>query len=146
MRQTPYELRREYLLDPKTRLPRQKPPWGMLVAIDLNAGGLKWEVPLGSVSQEEVHPDQEKWGSVRLGGPVCTAGGVTFVAATLDGHLRAFDTETGKVLWKHPLPGGGQATPMTYEHGGRQFVAIAAGGHGKLGTKPGDYLIAFALP
>ncbi|HZN66022.1 MAG TPA: pyrroloquinoline quinone-dependent dehydrogenase [Tepidisphaeraceae bacterium] len=74
MRQTPYELRREYLLDPKTRLPRQKPPWGMLVAIDLKAGGLKWEVPLGSVSQEEVHPDQEKWGSVSLGGPVSRRG------------------------------------------------------------------------
>jgi quinoprotein glucose dehydrogenase len=146
MRQTPYTLRRDFLLDPETRLPRSKPPWGVLVALDLKAGKLKWEVPLGSVSQDPIHPDQEKWGSVSLGGPVCTAGGVVFVAGTLDAHLRAFDSRTGDVLWKAPLPAGGQATPMTYEYAGRQYVVIAAGGHGKLGSKLGDYVIAFALP
>ena len=103
-------------------------------------GAVRVRFPRGS------SPGSGEVGVGKPGRACVTAGGVTFVAATLDGHLRAFDTETGKVLWKHPLPGGGQATPMTYEHGGRQFVAIAAGGHGKLGTKPGDYLIAFALP
>jgi quinoprotein glucose dehydrogenase len=92
------------------------------------------------------HPDAEKWGSVNLGGPTTTAGGLTFVAASMDGHLRAFDTASGKLLWKAPLPAGGQATPMTYAIGGRQYVVICAGGHGKLGTKTGDAVVAFALP
>jgi quinoprotein glucose dehydrogenase len=75
-----------------------------------------------------------------------TAGGLVFIGAATDNYLRAFDIETGGELWKGRLPAGGQATPMTYEIGGRQFVVIAAGGHGSLGTKQGDYVIAFALP
>jgi quinoprotein glucose dehydrogenase len=77
-----------------------------------------------------------------------TAGGLVFVAAAMDNYLRAFDIETGAELWKGRLPAGGQAAPMTYRlrSGGKQFVVIAAGGHGKLGTKLGDSLVAFALP
>jgi quinoprotein glucose dehydrogenase len=75
-----------------------------------------------------------------------TAGGLTFIAAAMDQYLRAFDTETGAELWKGRLPAGGQAMPMTYRAGGKQFVVIAAGGHAKLGTRLGDSLIAFALP
>jgi quinoprotein glucose dehydrogenase len=71
---------------------------------------------------------------------------LNFTAASWDGHLRAFDEETGKVLWTYELPAGGQATPMTYSIGGKQYLVICAGGHGKLGTKQGDYVIAFALP
>jgi quinoprotein glucose dehydrogenase len=76
-----------------------------------------------------------------------TAGGLVFIAAAMDDYLRAFDVETGAELWKSRLPAGGQATPMTYRlrPDGRQFVVIAAGGHGKLGTKLGDALVAFAL-
>jgi quinoprotein glucose dehydrogenase len=75
-----------------------------------------------------------------------TDGGLAFVGAATDNYLRAFDIETGRELWKGRLPAGGQATPMSYEANGRQFVVIAAGGHGKLGTKRGDYVVAFALP
>ena len=85
-------------------------------------------------------------GAITLGGPMVSAGGLVFTAAAMDNYLRAFDSETGKELWKFELPAGGQATPMTYTLKGRQFLVIAAGGHGKLGTKPGDYVIAFTLP
>jgi quinoprotein glucose dehydrogenase len=85
-------------------------------------------------------------GSINLGGPIVTAGGLVFTSAAMDLALRAFDIETGKELWKFQLPAGGQATPMTYSAGGKQYVVIAAGGHGKLGTKQGDYVLAFAIP
>jgi len=75
-----------------------------------------------------------------------STGGLVFTAAAMDNYLRAFDVETGKELWKYELPAGGQATPMTYMLNGKQYVVIAAGGHGKLGTKQGDYVIAFTLP
>jgi quinoprotein glucose dehydrogenase len=87
-------------------------------------------------------------GVPNMGGTVTTRGGVIFIAATQDRYLRAFDEATGAELWSDRLPAGGQATPMTYlsEKSGRQFVAIAAGGHPMLAVKPGDYLIAYALP
>ena len=85
-------------------------------------------------------------GSPNLGGPIATAGGLVFTAASMDNHLRAFDSDTGRELWKYELPAGGQATPMTYRVDGRQYLVIAAGGHGKLGTKLGDYVVAFTLP
>ena len=85
-------------------------------------------------------------GSPNFGGPVATAGGLVFTAASMDNVLRAFDSETGRELWKYDLPAGGQATPMTYRLDGRQYLVIAAGGHGKLGTTPGDYVLAFTLP
>ena len=126
--------------------PQTPPPWGTLAAVNLESGKLAWEVPLGFMADPRKYPDAEKWGSVNLGGPTTTASGLAFVAASMDGHLRAFDTATGKVLWKAPLPAGGQATPMSYAVDGRQYVVICAGGHGKLGTKPGDSVVAFALP
>jgi quinoprotein glucose dehydrogenase len=83
-----------------------------------------------------------------FGGPIVTAGGLVFIGAAWDGHLRAFDIQTGKELWKGPLPAPGEATPMTYRvrPNGKQFVVIAAGGHGKLPIKLGDSLVAFTLP
>jgi len=80
-----------------------------------------------------------------LGGPIVTRAGLIFVGAASDNYLRAFDSAAGQELWRGRLPGGGQATPMTYEFGHRQFVVIAAGGHGKLGTTRSDTLVAFAL-
>lgn len=77
---------------------------------------------------------------------MATAGGVVFASATADDFLRAFEADTGKELWKYELPAGGQATPMTYTISGKQYLVICAGGHGKLGTKQGDYVIAFTLP
>jgi len=147
MKGTPYVMKREYLVDFADKLrPMTKPPWGTLAAVDLAKGELAWEVPLGSMVDPAKYPDAEKWGSISLGGPSCTAGGLTFVAATLDGNLRAFDTATGKLLWKSQLPVSAHAAPMTYELDGKQYVVICAGGHGKSGTPLGDSVVAFALP
>ena len=122
------------------------PPWGTLVAIDLNAGAVKWRVPLGWMPQLDKVPGAHSWGSVNLGGAMLTASGLAFIAGTFDQHLRAFDVESGKELWSAPLPAGAQALPMTYEIGGRQYVVIAAGGHDRLHSTMGDYVVAFALP
>jgi len=147
MKGAPYVVKREYLLDFKDKLrPMTKPPWGTLAAVDLAKGELAWEVPLGSMVDPAKYPDAEKWGSISLGGPSCTAGGLVFVAATLDGNLRAFETATGKLLWKSQLPVSAHAAPMTYELDGKQYVVICAGGHGKAGTPLGDSVVAFALP
>lgn len=144
-RGTPYAMRREPLLSP-WGLPCTPPPWGTLVALDLDSNEIRWQVPLGSTR------DLTPWfipartlGTPNAGGPIVTAGGLVFVGAAMDDYLRAFDVETGRELWKERLPAGGQATPMTYAIGQRQFVVIAAGGHGSLGTRRGDYVVAFAL-
>ncbi|MFQ5570752.1 MAG: PQQ-binding-like beta-propeller repeat protein, partial [Rhodothermales bacterium] len=105
-----------------------------------------WEVPLGMVPQLNEVPGADTWGSLVMGGPIVTAGGLVFIGATMDDAIRAFDIDTGEELWKAPLPAGGQATPMTYEVGGKQYLVIAAGGHASIGTTPGDYVVAFALP
>jgi quinoprotein glucose dehydrogenase len=135
----PFAMFRTPLLSP-SGLPCNAPPWGTLAAVDLFEGRKVWDVPLGSLI-----PGM-KTGTTTLGGPMVTAGGIVFTAAAMDNYLRAFDSETGKEIWAYQLPAGGQATPMTYSVGGKQYVVIAAGGHGKLGTKQGDYVIAFTLP
>ena len=143
---TPYGIRREMLASP-LGLPCTAPPWGTLAAVDLKRNAIRWQVMLGST--RDVTPwfvPARTIGMPHMGGPIVTAGGLTFIAAAADDYLRAFDVDTGRELWKGRLPAGGQATPMTYEVSGRQFIVIAAGGHGKLGTKQGDYVVAFALP
>jgi quinoprotein glucose dehydrogenase len=145
---TPYLMSRDYLftMSPEDGLIMQtQPPWGTLAAIDMKSGQLKWEVPLGFMMDPEKYPDSKKWGSINIGGAITTAGGLVFIAASSDGFLRAFKTATGELIWEQALPAGGQATPMTYQVEGKQYVVIAAGGHGKLGTKLGDYLVAFAI-
>jgi len=145
---TPYLMSRDYLftMSPEDGLIMQtQPPWGTLAAIDMKSGQLKWEVPLGFMMDPEKYPDSKKWGSINIGGAITTAGGLVFIAASSDGFLRAFNTETGELLWEQALPAGGQATPMTYQFEGKQYVVIAAGGHGKLGTKLGDYVVAFTI-
>jgi quinoprotein glucose dehydrogenase len=147
MLQTPYVMTRTYLLNfDRGGLPQTKPPWGTLAAVNLKTGALQFEVPLGFMLDPQQYPEAEQWGSISLGGPITTAGGLVFIGATRDNHLRAFDIETGTLLWQFVLPAGAQATPMTYEIAGTQYVLIAAGGHGKLGTTLGDYVFAFALP
>jgi quinoprotein glucose dehydrogenase len=143
---TPYAMRREPLMSP-LGLPCTAPPWGTLAAIDLRKNTIRWQVMLGSTRDKTPWFVPERTiGMPNAGGPIATAGGLAFIAAATDNYLRAFDVDTGQELWKGRLPAGGQATPMTYEVNARQFVVIAAGGHGGLGTTKGDYVVAFALP
>lgn len=142
-RQTPYGLFRTFLIWPgpgNLRVPCNQPPWGTVTALNPFTRKIAWQVPLGTLMPGRMT------GSPNLGGPMVTASGLVFTAATFDDTLRAFATSTGKLLWQAHLPAGGNATPMTYELNGRQYVVIAAGGHGKLPTKLGDSLIAYALP
>jgi quinoprotein glucose dehydrogenase len=144
----PYGLFRNFLQAPSD-LPCGPPPWGMLTAVDLTEGKIRWQVPLGSMQDfGGTHPSVPP-GSISLGGPIVTAAGLVFIAGTIDPFFRAFDLETGKELWKARLPSSGAATPMTYRAraGGKQFVVIAAGGHSKVEEETqSDALVAFSLP
>lgn len=122
-------------------LPGNAPPWGLLLAIDLDALGVAWQVPLGEYL---AHPGLG-FGAENVGGPLVTASGLVFVAATPDLKFRAFDAADGQVLWEADLPAGGYSTPIAYRADGREFVAIAAGG-GRLGPPSGADYLAFALP
>jgi quinoprotein glucose dehydrogenase len=156
MQGTPYGMRRRFLIS-ADGVPCTPPPFGALVAVDLAHGTIAWRVPLGS--PRPIGPTRSDagaatrvptattadLGSPNLGGAITTAGGITFIAATIDGKIRAFATATGKVLWEGDLPAGGKATPMTYGVDGRQYVAISAGGDGGFFGK-GDEVLVFALP
>jgi quinoprotein glucose dehydrogenase len=122
------------------------PPWGALTAVDLDAGRVKWQVPLGSLPPLDNVSGSRQWGSFALGGALLTSSGLVFIAGTFDQHLRALDVTTGKELWSASLPAAGNALPMTYVVDGRQYVVIAAGGHDRLHTTMGDYVVAFTLP
>ena len=130
---------RTFMFSP-SKLPCTAPPWGTTAAVDLHTGKIAWDVPLGSLIPGK------STGSINLGGPMMTAGGLVFTSATIDPHIRAFDSETGEEIWTYELPASAQATPMSYTWKGKQYIVTAAGGHGKLGSKQGDYVIAFALP
>ncbi|WP_413722341.1 membrane-bound PQQ-dependent dehydrogenase, glucose/quinate/shikimate family [Sodalis sp. RH24] len=131
--------------------PCSAPPWGKLVAIDLQTRKIAWERPVGTTRDMNIFNTHTNaplpTGIFSIGGNIITAGGLVFMGATADNYLRAFDEASGKQLWQARLPAGGQATPMTYLGGnGRQYVVIAAGGHGGLRTEPGDAIVAYALP
>jgi quinoprotein glucose dehydrogenase len=142
---TPYGMRRELIKSP-LGVPCTAPPWGTLSAVNLTTGKIQWQVPLGTSRDLAPWPVWFIDGVPNMGGSIVTAAGLVFIAAATDDFLRAFDVETGAELWRGRLPAGGQATPMTYVANGRQYVVIAAGGHGGVGTTRGDYLVAFALP
>jgi quinoprotein glucose dehydrogenase len=125
--------------------PLISPPWGSLSAINLNTGDFAWQVPLGEfdeLTKKGVAPT----GAPNLGGSMVTAGGLVFIASTRDEKFRAFDKDSGKILWETKLPAGGYASPSTYMVNGKQYIIIVCGGGGKMLTKSGDYCIAFALP
>jgi quinoprotein glucose dehydrogenase len=144
---TPYIMSREYLfvVENNELMMQTEPPWGTLAAVDMRSGELKWEVPLGIMLDVKKYPNAAKWGSINFGVAITTAGGLVFISAGYDNIFRAFDTNTGEIVWQAMLPAGGQATPMTYELNGKQYVVIAAGGHGKMKSKLGDYVVAYAL-
>ncbi|MGI8401326.1 MAG: pyrroloquinoline quinone-dependent dehydrogenase [Gemmatimonadaceae bacterium] len=148
MRGTPYVLKRELFLAP-SGAPCTPPPFGSLVAVSLRTRSVLWSVPLGTSEGLEkvgIHLPPGIAGTINLGGPITTAGGLVFIGAALDRYLRAFDLSNGRELWKGALPAGGKATPMTYLGAdGRQYVVIAAGGDGKAWGWS-DEVVAFALP
>jgi quinoprotein glucose dehydrogenase len=127
-------------------LPCKQPAWGYISAIDLKTNEIVWKKRIGTVRDSSPIPLPFKMGMPMLGGPIVTAGGVAFIGATADNYIRGFDVNNGKEVWRARLPAGGQATPMSYSIDGRQYILIAAGGHGSFGTKLGDYVIAYALP
>jgi quinoprotein glucose dehydrogenase len=127
-------------------IPCQAPPWGYVSGADLRTGEIAYKHKNGTVYDMTPLPLPFKVGVPGIGGPIITKGGVAFLGAAVDNYLRAYDVTTGNQLWQARLPAGGQSTPMTYTVGDKQYVLIVAGGHGSVGTKPGDYIIAYALP
>jgi quinoprotein glucose dehydrogenase len=142
-------------MDDETGVPFTKPPWGKLVAIDLAKGEIAWDVPLGTDPDvAKLGLDPTGTGAFNRGGPIVTAGGVVFMGGTEDGYFRAFDTRDGRLLFEDKLPFFAASMPMTYLADGKQYVAIAAGGHSRMHTEfddrthaaLGDSLVVFALP
>ena len=130
-------------------VPCHAPPWGTLTAIDLTTRKVVWQRPIGTTRDTGPMGTHNNLplptGIFNIGGNIVTRGGVVFIGATADDYLRALDESTGKILWQARLPAGGQATPMSYAIGGQQYVVIAAGGHSGLGTRTGDYVVAYKL-
>ena len=141
----PYGVVLEALLSPMG-LPCQAPAWGYVAAVDLTTHTTIWMHKNGTVRDSAPVPIPLTMGVPSLGGTFTTAGGVAFLSGTLDQYLRAYDVKDGKQLWQGRLPAGAQTTPMTYTgKDGKQYVLVVAGGHGSLGTKQGDYVIAYKL-
>jgi quinoprotein glucose dehydrogenase len=140
----PFGMKRELLFS-SLGLPCTPPPWGIIAGIDLASGQIVWRKTLGTTEDLSPAPGI-KLGTPNFGGPIITAGGLVFIGAAMDNYLRAFDVSSGEELWRGRLPAGGQATPLSYEWNGHQYVVIFAGGNARLGTKLGDFVVAFALP
>jgi quinoprotein glucose dehydrogenase len=142
----PYAMSRDFLRAP-SGLPCVKPPFGELLAVDLDAGKIVWRVPLGALEELAPGVGHIAKGSIVLGGPIVTAGGLIFQGGTMDRTLRAFSAADGKLLWSADLPASAHATPMTYSVGGKQYVVVAAGGSAKVDEeRQGDAVVAYALP
>ncbi|MFC0304009.1 membrane-bound PQQ-dependent dehydrogenase, glucose/quinate/shikimate family [Rhizorhabdus histidinilytica] len=148
---TPFAAKTGPFLSP-LGVPCNQPPYGEIVSIDLRSRDIGWIRPFGTAQDSGPLDIPTRLpltiGTPNTGGPISTAGGLTFIGATQDSAIRAYETASGRMLWRAPLPAGGQATPMTFvsPKSGRQFVVIAAGGNRWLGSKLGDYVVAFALP
>jgi quinoprotein glucose dehydrogenase len=131
--------------DPRNKIPCSAPPFGELVAVDVNKGDIAWKVPLGFVEELKAK-GFDKTGALNIGGSIVTAGGVIFIGATTDDRFRAFD-ESGRQLWETTLEASAHAIPMTFMgKDNRQYVVVAAGGGSFLGSPTGTKIVAFALP
>ncbi|MFP3537221.1 glucose/quinate/shikimate family membrane-bound PQQ-dependent dehydrogenase [Pseudomonas sp. SIMBA_021] len=127
-------------------VPCQAPAWGYVAGIDLTNNKVVWKHKNGTSRDSSPIPIGLPMGVPSMGGSMVTGGGVGFLSGTLDQYIRAYDVKNGKELWKSRLPAGGQATPMSYTgKDGKQYVLVVVGGHGSLGTKMGDYIIAYKL-
>lgn len=127
-------------------VPCQAPAWGYVAGIDLTTNKVVWKHKNGTSRDSSPIPIGLPIGVPSMGGSMVTGGGVGFLSGTLDQYIRAYDVKNGKELWKSRLPAGGQATPMSYTgKDGQQYVLVVVGGHGSLGTKMGDYIIAYKL-
>jgi glucose dehydrogenase len=132
--------------NPQDKIPCSAPPFGELVAVNVNTGDIAWKVPLGFI-EELKGAGFPNTGAPNLGGGISTAGGLVFIGATNDAHFRAFETKTGKLVWDTELDASAHGLPITYQgRDGRQYVAVAAGGGSYLGSPAGSKLVAFALP
>lgn len=129
-------------------LPCKEPAWGYVAGVNMENHEVVWRKRIGTIrdSLKGIQLPPLKIGVPMLGGPISTAGNVMFIAGTQDNYIRGYNVTNGDLLWQARLPAGGQATPMTYEANGKQYLVIMAGGHGSFGTQMGDYLIAYALP
>ena len=150
---TPYGMARRMFVS-ELGLPCTKPPWGHLAAVDLAKGEILWQIPFGTVEDLSPVPMPgffwraffADWGAPNIGGPMMTATGLVFIGASLDYYFRVFDVTSGEELWRYRLPTSANSTPISYEHEGRQYVAVSVGGHSGGGTRPGDSVFVFALP
>ncbi|HEX4172742.1 MAG TPA: glucose/quinate/shikimate family membrane-bound PQQ-dependent dehydrogenase [Acetobacteraceae bacterium] len=142
---TPYGVVLHPFLSP-IGLPCKRPPWGFMAGLDLTTMKIVWMHRNGTIQDVAPLPVPIRMGVPSLGGPLVTAGGLTFLTSTEDYYIRAYDVRNGDQLWEDRLPAGGQSTPMSYAIDGKQYVVTAAGGHGSFGTKVGDYVIAYSLP
>ncbi len=140
----PFGMKRNLAMSP-LGLPCTPPPWGIIAGVDLESGKIVWRKTIGTTKDLAAGPGL-KLGTPSLGGPIITAGGLIFIGATMEHEIRAFDVSDGTELWRGRLPAPGNATPMTYEWNGRQYVVIYSGGYARLDTVLSDRLIAFALP
>ena len=149
MRGTPYRWIQKPFLSP-LGIPCNAPPWGKLVGVDVARQKINWSTPLGTgrdFGPLGLHAGIPlRIGTPNVGGPMTTGGGLVFIGAAMDNYLRAFDLRNGSELWRARLPAGAQATPITYAQGSRQYVVVSSGGHGLLGTTPGDATVAFTIP
>lgn len=150
MNGTPYALERKAFSSP-LGIPCNQPPWGTVSAIDLNSGKQLWQYPAGTAKDLALGSFKPGLGFFvglpPLGGAMTTKGGIAWFAGTQDYYLRAFDTQSGKPLWKGRLPVGSQGTPMSYIGAdGRQYIVVSAGGARGNKSGEGDYVIAYALP
>src|SRR5690606_35312803 len=125
--------------------PCNSPPWGALTAVDIVNKKVLWEIPLGSIKNLSPIPLDWELGTPGAGGPLATAGGITFIGYTSDNRFKSLDTATGELLWQADLPAPGTAIPVTYELDGEQYVVIPAGGHSILAPQMGDAVVAFKL-